>query len=74
MARKGEGYPPHYTHEYQNKGFTKSAIRKWLILKGHVLGCFGEAKAESLLEKEVREQKAPAVQLEFSLRCIVPKG
>src|SRR5437667_733753 len=29
--------PPINLHEYQNKGFTKFAIRKWLILKDAIL-------------------------------------
>ena len=33
-AKKGGSTPPHYMHGYQNKGLTKWAIHKLLILLG----------------------------------------
>jgi hypothetical protein len=51
-------------YEYQNKGFTKMAFRKRLILKGTLLVVLEEQEPKSQPKKEKREQ-APAFQMEF---------
>jgi len=51
--------PPINLHEYQNKGFTKFAIRKWLILKDAVL-VVGDWQTPKWLTKKEKREHAPA--------------
>src|SRR6267378_2646916 len=53
------GYPPTNLYEYQNKGITKIAIRKWLILKDAILVVGGLAKVEMAAWKKQSGSKLP---------------
>jgi len=48
-------------HECESKELTKSAFRKWLILKGTIWVVLGLQSANGRLEKKKREQ-APALR------------
>jgi hypothetical protein len=54
------GVPPTNLHECQNKGLTKFAFRKWLILKDAISVVLRWARAEEQTQKQKREQ-APAL-------------
>ena len=62
-------------HECESKELTKSAFRKWLILKGTIWVVLGLQSANGRLEKKKREQ-APAVPnaVIYKVKCITIFG
>ena len=62
-------------HECESKELTKSAFRKWLILKGTIWVVLGLQSANGRLEKKKREQ-APAAQnaVIYNGKCITVFG
>ncbi len=72
-------HTPIILHEYEKKRLTEIAIRNRLILKGPFLIAGGEQERNTYPEEKKLEpfdraqgQQAPAFQLEFSTKSIIP--
>ncbi len=61
-------------HEYQKKRLTKWALRKCVILKDILLVVWEEQEPGNWYRWEEKRERAPALQMQFSIPLIIPPG